>query len=143
MASRETKVQGALVFSGLDILGFEYSRTRKQGEIVDNKEHLNRLKINRVLDLVFASLISYASIVNLWKNPMLACLCNHCHLICCSQVTQNLAWCHFTAHLLDNTFTDKIDCFTDYDGDKETKFKSIFTIQISRETCFNIKLPTK
>ena len=33
------------------------------------------------------------------------------------------------AHLLDNTFTNKIDRFIDYDRDRETKFESIFTIR--------------
>ena len=51
---------------------------------------------------------------------MLACLCNYCHLFQSSQVTQNLVWHHFMACLLDNTFTNKIDHFTDYDGGRET-----------------------
>ena len=40
----------------------------------------------------------------------------------------NLAWRRFTALLLDNTFTNKIDHFKDYDGDGETKFKTICAI---------------
>jgi len=34
----------------------------------------------------------------------------------------------FTACLLDNTFINKIDCFTSEDGDRTTEFESIFTI---------------
>ena len=60
---------------------------------------------------------------------MLACLCNYFRLFSCFQVMPNLAWYHhFTACLLDDTFTNKIDRFIDYDGDRETKFESIFTI---------------
>ena len=59
---------------------------------------------------------------------MLAYLCNNCRLFCCSQVTPNLVCRRFMAHLLNNTFTNKIDRFTDYDGDRENKFESIFTI---------------
>ena len=41
---------------------------------------------------------------------------------------QLLPWRRFMACLLDDTFTNKIDHFTDYDGDSETKFQSIFMI---------------
>ena len=54
---------------------------------------------------------------------MLACLCNDCHLKCSSQVMPNLAWRHFLASLLDNTYKNKIDCFTYCDRDRETKFE--------------------
>ena len=39
---------------------------------------------------------------------MLPCLCNSCHLFCCSQVTPNIAWCPVMAFLLDLMFTNKI-----------------------------------
>ena len=38
-------------------------------------------------------------------------------------------WCHFMACLLNATITNKIDHFTDYDRDRETKFESIFMIE--------------
>ena len=60
---------------------------------------------------------------------MLACVCNNCQLFCCSQVTPNFACRHLTAHLLNITFTNKIDCFTDYDGDSEVMIESIFIIK--------------
>ena len=34
-----------------------------------------------------------------------------------------LGMASFEAHLLDNTFANKIDCFTYYDRDRETKFE--------------------
>ena len=49
--------------------------------------------------------------------------CNYYPLFCSSQVTPNLAWYCFRARLLNNTFTNKIYHFTDYDGDRETKFE--------------------
>ena len=64
---------------------------------------------------------------------MLACLCNNCHLFCCSQVTPNFAWCFLMACLLNDTFTNKIDHFTDNDGDKKTKFESFFTKILSQK----------
>ena len=65
-------------------------------------------------------------IVNQWKNPMPACLCNNCPLFCCSQVTPNLVWHPFMSHLLDYyTITNEIDHFTNYDRNRETKFESI------------------
>ena len=66
------------------------------------------------------------SIVNFWKNLMLACLCNYGGLYCSSQAIQNLAWRRFMAHLLDDIYTNKIDLFTYYDGDRETKFEIYF-----------------
>ena len=44
-----------------------------------------------------------------------ACLCNNCRLFHYLQVTPNLAWHRFTAPLLDDTFSNKIDRFTDSD----------------------------
>ena len=54
---------------------------------------------------------------------MLACLCNYCCSFCSSHATPNFEWRHFTACLLDNPFTNKIDRFKYYDGDRETKLE--------------------
>ena len=59
---------------------------------------------------------------------MLAWMCNNCCLFHRSQVMPNRAWRCFTAHLLNTIFTNKIDCFTDCDGDSQIMFESIFTI---------------
>ena len=45
----------------------------------------------------------------------------------------NLVWHCFTDCLLDDTFTNKIDRFTEYDGDREIKLESIFTICLEKE----------
>ena len=62
---------------------------------------------------------------------MLAYLCNNCRLFCSLQVMLNLAWHHFTAHLLDNTSTNNIDHFTEYDGDKDTKSEIYFNNKVN------------
>ena len=76
-------------------------------------------------------------IVNLWKDVMLLCPCNICHLFCCSQVMPNFVWCCFTA-LLDIMFTNKKDRFTDYDRDRKIMFEPIHDIwHITRMRCFS------
>ena len=59
---------------------------------------------------------------------MHACCSNYCYLFHCSQVIRNLALRNFTACLLDNTITNKIDSFTDYDRDREIKFEFLYDI---------------
>ena len=68
---------------------------------------------------IFFQVKSDQGIVNKWKNPMLGCLCNNCHLFCCSQAKPILSWRSSTACLQDDPFTNKIDHFTDYDYDYE------------------------
>ena len=55
----------------------------------------------------------------------------YCRLFLSSQATSNLACRRFTAVYLTVYLQDKIDHFTKYDGDRETKFESIFMIKIS------------
>ena len=63
---------------------------------------------------------------------MLACLCDTCHLFCCSLLMPYIAWRHFEAHLLNAIFTNKIDHITDSDGDRQIMFKSILAIPFLR-----------
>ena len=57
---------------------------------------------------------------------MLACLCNNCCLFQLSQVAPNIAWHRFMYCLLHTIFTNKIDRFTDCDGNRRSEY--IFTI---------------
>ena len=54
-------------------------------------------------------------------------------------LTQNLEWHHFTARLLNYTFTNKIDHFKNDDEDRETEFESIFTVQWHPNSQHNIE----
>ena len=50
----------------------------------------------------------------------------------------NFAWRHFMVCLLDNRFTNKKDCFTDYDGDSKIMFESIFMMVLLLIVNYNI-----